>query len=71
MNLFILTTLIFASTQATRRSDDDDWVHLPNKCEGRFVQFRILGSLKSLFFIMVLNCMNSLFNVLVVPAAVE
>ncbi|XP_027012340.2 protein canopy homolog 3 [Tachysurus fulvidraco] len=33
MNLFIFIALIFVSTQAARRSEDDDWVHLPNKCE--------------------------------------
>ncbi|MCJ8747774.1 hypothetical protein PDJAM_G00157250 [Pangasius djambal] len=33
MNVFIFIALVFVSTQAARRSDDDDWVHLPNKCE--------------------------------------
>lgn len=37
MNVFIFIALLFASTQASRRSEDDDWVLLPNKCEGRFV----------------------------------
>lgn len=46
MNVLIFIALIFVSTQAARKSDDDDWVHLPNKCEGRFVQFRIPGWLK-------------------------
>lgn len=46
MNVFIFIALVFVNTQAVRKSDDDDWVHLPNKCEGKFVQFRIAGSLK-------------------------
>ncbi|KAI5090190.1 protein canopy-like 3 precursor [Silurus meridionalis] len=33
MNVFIYIALVFASTQAARKSEDNEWVHLPNKCE--------------------------------------
>ncbi|KAM9454684.1 protein canopy homolog 3 [Clarias gariepinus] len=33
MIAFLFIALVFVDTQAARKSEDDDWVQLPNKCE--------------------------------------
>ncbi|KTG33280.1 hypothetical protein cypCar_00030771 [Cyprinus carpio] len=34
MNVFMCVVLFLVSATAANKSGDDDWVHLPNKCEG-------------------------------------
>lgn len=41
MNVFTCVVLFLVSTAAAKKSGDDEWVHLPDKCEGKLSLFII------------------------------